>query len=103
MPTSAVIPGRCGASNYDVQFHIGESKDPPMCNCTSGVRIFDEPRNDEELQASVSKPPEQQQDQQNNDDEAEAAAAVVAGAIERSAADTAEAAEQGDHENDQND
>jgi hypothetical protein len=23
----AVIPGRCAASNYDVQLHIGESRD----------------------------------------------------------------------------
>jgi hypothetical protein len=39
-----VIPGRCqrvrakrgpmtgSASNYDVQLHVGESKDSPMCN-----------------------------------------------------------------------
>ena len=30
-----VIPGRCKASNYDVRLHIGESRDSPMCNCTS--------------------------------------------------------------------
>jgi hypothetical protein len=24
---SSVIPGRCEASNYDVQLHIGESRD----------------------------------------------------------------------------
>ena len=32
-----VIPGRCEASNYDVQLHIGESRDSPMRNCASEV------------------------------------------------------------------
>src|SRR6267142_1630510 len=36
----AVIPGRREASNP-------ESRDSPMCNCTSEVRVFDAPRNDE--------------------------------------------------------
>src|SRR5260370_33891988 len=34
-----VIPGRCEASNP-------ESRDSPMCNCTSEVHVFDAPRND---------------------------------------------------------
>src|SRR5690349_24887351 len=48
-------------------------------------------------------PPEQQQDQQDHDHKTKTAAAVVSSAVERSAADAAEAAQQGDHENDQND
>jgi hypothetical protein len=46
---------------------------------------------------------EQNQYQQNNNDEPEAAAAVIAGAIEGTAADAAKAAEQGDHQDNQND
>src|SRR3984893_3490520 len=30
-----------------MQLHIGESRDSPMCNRTSEVRIFDAPRNDQ--------------------------------------------------------
>ena len=41
-----VIPGRCEASNYDVLLHIGESRDSPMCNCTSEVWSFGPSRND---------------------------------------------------------
>ncbi len=37
---------------------------------------------------------EQQQNQQDDDDETKAAAAIIAGAVERSAADAAEAAKQ---------
>ena len=50
-----------------------------------------------------SKSSEQQQNQQDNDDEAKSAAAIIAGAVERSAADAAEAPEQRDNENDQDD
>src|ERR1700674_1230242 len=42
-----VIPGRCEASNYDVQLHIGESRDSPMRNCASEVWSFGPSRNDE--------------------------------------------------------
>src|ERR1700704_3257604 len=45
---TTVIPRRCKASNP-------ESRDSPMCNCTSEVRVFDAPRNDEEL-SHVHKP-----------------------------------------------
>jgi len=41
-----VIPGRCKASNYDVRLHIGESRDSPMCNCTSWFAPMRAPRND---------------------------------------------------------
>jgi hypothetical protein len=34
---SDVIPGRCCASSYDVQLHIGESRDSPVRNCASEV------------------------------------------------------------------
>src|SRR5258708_1855106 len=34
-----VIPGQCEAPNP-------ESRDSPMCNCKSEVRVFDAPRND---------------------------------------------------------
>ena len=34
------------SANFDVQLHIGESRDSPMCNRTSGVRCFASPRND---------------------------------------------------------
>src|SRR5664279_3605168 len=44
----AVIPGRCKASNP-------ESRDSPMCNCTSEVRAFDAPRNDSERLSSIRK------------------------------------------------
>ncbi len=37
LTASAVIPGRCEAANYDVQLHIGESRDSPMRNCASEV------------------------------------------------------------------
>jgi hypothetical protein len=43
----------------------------------------------------------QQQDEENNDQKAEAAAAVISGAVERSASNAAETAEQGDHKDDQ--
>jgi hypothetical protein len=42
-----VIPGRCKASNYDVQLHIGESRDSPMRNCASEVWSFGPSRNDD--------------------------------------------------------
>ena len=45
-------------------------------------------------------PSEQEQDQQDDDDESEATAAIISGAIERSAPDATEAAEQRDNEND---
>src|SRR3569833_634276 len=48
-------------------------------------------------------PPEQQEDQQDHDDEAETATTIIAGAVERTAADARKAAEQRDHENDQDD
>src|SRR5882724_12346687 len=32
-----VIPGRVEDANYDVQLHIGESRDSPMRNCASEV------------------------------------------------------------------
>ena len=34
------------SANFDVQLHIGESRDSPMCDRTSGVRCFASPRND---------------------------------------------------------
>jgi len=46
---------------------------------------------------------EQQQDQEDHDDKAEAAAAIISGAVERPAANTAKAAEQGDNKNNEND
>jgi hypothetical protein len=52
------------------------------------------------MNSLASNPSEQEQDQQNDDDEAEAAAAIISGAIERSAPDATEAAEQRDNEND---
>src|SRR4029079_9300685 len=45
--------------------------------------------------------PHQEQYDENDDDEPEAAAAVITGAIKRAAADTAEAAEQCNDENNQ--
>ena len=44
------------------------------------------------LQVMNLQPSEQQQDQQDHDHEAQSAAAIVTGAVERSAADAAEAA-----------
>ena len=55
------------------------------------------------FQIRCSELPEQQQDQQDHDHKPKTAAAVISGAIERSAADAAETAQQGDDENDQND
>src|SRR5204863_8870202 len=40
------IPGRCEASNYDVQLHIGESRDSPVRNCAPEVWSFGPSRND---------------------------------------------------------
>ena len=34
------------SANFDVQLHIGESRDSPMCDRKSGVRCFASPRND---------------------------------------------------------
>jgi hypothetical protein len=45
-------------------------------------------------------PSEQEQDQQDDDNEAEATAAIISGAIERSAPNATEAAEQRDNEYD---
>src|ERR1700693_3514830 len=45
----------------------------------------------------------QKQDQQNNNNKAEAAAPVVASAVKRAAADSTKAAQQCDHQDDEND
>src|SRR6476661_2895858 len=53
--------------------------------------------------AQCLEPAHQEQYQQDHDNQAKAAAAIVSRAIERTATDAAEAAEQGEHEYDQND
>jgi hypothetical protein len=76
-----------------------------ICRCNQDVDGRDKPGHDDSQMALIkgSQLPEQQQDQQDHDYEAEAATAVIAGAVERSAADAAETAEQGDYENDKDD
>ena len=55
------------------------------------------------IEGCGSNPSEQQQDQQDHDDEPKAAAAIISGAVKRSAANAAEAAQQCDNKNNEND
>src|SRR5882757_1739527 len=70
----------------------------PSLNLTPSVYDRGLPEEVAELNST-----QQQQDQQDDDHEAEAAAAIVTGAVERSAADAAEATEQCDDEDNKND